>query len=113
MTGIITDKPANILAYICACLNRALGIEPRSQVGWGFVITSSLDTVTATCTFNSVDFLSALTEVCNKFSTDNGTVEYIIDWESRIIRFGVNISSGDNVTLRVGDNIGVASQKWL
>lgn len=106
----ITDKPANILAYICACLNRALGIEPRSQVGWGFVITSSLDTVTATCTFNSVDFLSALTEVCNKFSTDNGTVEYIIDWESRIIRFGVNISSGDNVTLRVGDNIGVASQ---
>lgn len=106
----ITDKPANILAYICACLNRALGIEPRSQVGWGFVITSSLDTVTATCTFNSVDFLSALAEVCNKFSTDNGTVEYIIDWESRIIRFGVNISSGDNVTLRVGDNIGVASQ---
>ena len=79
-------------------------------MGWGFVITSSLDTVTATCTFNSVDFLSALTEVCNKFSTDNGTVEYIIDWESRIIRFGVNISSGDNVTLRVGDNIGVASQ---
>lgn len=106
----ITDKPANILAYICACLNRALGIEPRSDVGWGFVLTSSLDVVTATCSFNSVDILSGLAEVCNKFSTDNGTAEYVIDWENRVIRFGVNISSGDNVTLRVGDNIGVASQ---
>ena len=105
----ITDKPANILAYICVCINKALGIDPRSDVGWGFVLTSSLDVVTATCSFNSVDILSGLAEVCNKFSTDNGTAEYVIDWENRVIRFGVNISVGSGVPLRVGDNICPAS----
>ena len=105
----ITDKPANILAYICVCINKALGIDPRSDVGWGFVLTSSLDVVTATCSFNSVDILSGLAEVCNKFSTDNGTAEYVIDWENRVIRFGVNISVGSGVSLKVGENICPAS----
>nr|DAO79842.1 MAG TPA: Putative tail protein [Caudoviricetes sp.] len=105
----ITDKPANILAYICVCINKALGIDPRSDVGWGFALTSSLDVVTATCSFNSVDILSGLAEVCNKFSTDNGTAEYVIDWENRVIRFGVNISVGSGVPLRVGENICPAS----
>lgn len=105
----ITDKPANILAYICVCINKALGIDPRSDVGWGFVLTSSLDVVTATCSFNSVDILSGLAEVCNKFSTDNGTAEYVIDWENRVIRFGVNISVGSGVPLKVGENICLAS----
>lgn len=105
----ITDKPANILAYICVCINKALGIDPRSDVGWGFVLTSSLDVVTATCSFNSVDILSGLAEVCNKFSTDNGTAEYVIDWENRVIRFGVNISVGSGVPLKVGENICPAS----
>ena len=105
----ITDKPANILAYICACINKALGIEPRSDVGWGFVLTSPLDVVTATCSFNSVDILSGLAEICNKFSTDNGTAEYVIDWENRVIRFGVNISVGSAVSLKVGENICPAS----
>lgn len=105
----ITDKPANILAYICVCINKALGIDPRSDVGWGFVLTSSLDVVTATCSFNSVDILSGLAEVCNKFSTDNGTAEYVIDWENRFIRFGVNISVGSGVPLKVGENICPAS----
>lgn len=105
----ITDKPANILAYICVCINKALGIDPRSDVGWGFALTSSLDVVTATCSFNSVDILSGLAEVCNKFSTDNGTAEYVIDWENRLIRFGVNISVGSGVSLKVGENICPAS----
>lgn len=105
----ITDKPANILAYICVCINKVLGIDPRSDVGWGFVLTSSLDVVTATCSFNSVDILSGLAEVCNKFSTDNGTAEYVIDWENRVIRFGVNISVGSGVPLKVGENICPAS----
>ena len=105
----ITDKPANILAYICVCINKALGIDHRSDVGWGFVLTSSLDVVTATCSFNSVDILSGLAEVCNKFSTDNGTAEYVIDWENRVIRFGVNISVGSSVPLKVGENICPAS----
>lgn len=105
----ITDKPANILAYICVCINKALGIDPRSDAGWGFALTSSLDVVTATCSFNSVDILSGLAEVCNKFSTDNGTAEYVIDWENRVIRFGVNISVGSGVSLKVGENICPAS----
>lgn len=105
----ITDKPANILAYICACINKELGIEPRSDVGWGFVLTSPLDVVTATCSFNSVDILSGIAEICNKFSTDNGTAEYVIDWENRVIRFGVNISVGSAVSLKVGENICPAS----
>ena len=105
----ITDKPANILAYICACINKALGIDPRSDVGWGFALTSSLDVVTATCSFNSVDILSGLAEICNKFSTDNGIAEYVIDWENRVIRFGVNISVGSGISLKVGENICPAS----
>ena len=105
----ITDKPANILAYICACINKALGIEPRSDVGWGFVLTSPLDVVTATCSFNSVDILSGLAEICNKFSTDSGIAEYVIDWENRVIRFGVNISVGSGISLKVGENICPAS----
>ena len=105
----ITDKPANILAYICVCINKALGIDPRSDVGWGFALTSSLDMVTATCSFNSVDILSGLAEICNKFSTDNGIAEYVIDWENRVIRFGVNISVGSGISLKVGENICPAS----
>ena len=105
----ITDKPANILAYICVCINKALGIDPRSDVGWGFALTSSLDVVTATCSFNSVDILSGLAEICNKFSTDNGIAEYVIDWENRVIRFGVNISVGSGISLKVGENICPAS----
>lgn len=105
----ITDKPANILAYICVCINKALGIDPRSDVGWGFALTSSLDVVTATCSFNSVDILSGLAEICNKFSTDNGIAEYVIDWENRAIRFGVNISVGSGISLKVGENICPAS----
>jgi hypothetical protein len=98
----MTDKPSNILAYICLRLNEDFGI---TNEGWGFQILSSFDVVTATCTFSNTDYLSALAEICNKFSSENSTVEYLIDWEMKQIYLGVNISIGQSVTLKVGDNI--------
>lgn len=98
----MTDKPSNILAYICLRLNEDFGI---TNEGWGFQILSPFDVVTATCTFSNTDYLSALAEICNKFSSENSTVEYLIDWERKQIYLGVNISIGQSVTLKVGDNI--------
>lgn len=98
----MTDKPSNILAYICLRLNEDFGI---TNEGWGFQILSPFDVVTATCTFSNTDYLSALAEICNKFSSENNTVEYLIDWERKQIYLGVNISIGQSVTLKVGDNI--------
>lgn len=98
----MTDKPSNILAYICLRLNEDFGI---TNEGWGFQILSPFDVVTATCTFSNTDYLSALAEICNKFSSENSTVEYLIDWGKKQIYLGVNISIGQSVTLKVGDNI--------
>lgn len=98
----MTDKPSNILAYICLRLNEDFGI---TNEGWGFQILSPFDVVTATCTFSNTDYLSALAEICNKFSSESNTVEYLIDWGRKQIYLGVNISIGQSVTLKVGDNI--------
>lgn len=105
----IVDKPGNILAYICDCINDALNIDKKNDVGWGYEIVSPVDAVTATCSFSSVDILSGLSEVCNKFSTPNGTAEYLIDWKERKIYFGVNITLGKQVRLQVGNNIQLPS----
>ena len=105
----IVDKPGNILAYICDCINDALNIDKKNDVGWGYEIVSPVDAVTATCSFSSVDILSGLSEVCNKFSTPNGTAEYLIDWKERKIYFGVNITLGNQIRLQVGNNIQLPS----
>ena len=106
-----TDKPANILAKMCLCLNRDFNL---TDIGWGYQILTAFDVVSATCTFSNMDYLSALTEICNKFSSDNNTVEYLIDWERKQIYLGCNIAVGQAVSLKVGDNIqtpSVSSQK--
>ena len=105
----IVDKPGNILAYICDCINDALNIDKKNDVGWGYEIVSPVDAITATCSFSSIDILSGLSEVCNKFSTPNGTAEYLIDWKERKIYFGVNITLGKQVRLQVGNNIQLPS----
>lgn len=98
----MTDKPSKILAYICLRLNKDFNI---TDTGWGFQILSAFDVVSATCTFSNTDYLSALSEICNRFSSENNTVEYLIDWERKQIYLGVNISVGQSATLKVGDNI--------
>lgn len=106
-----TDKPANILAKMCLCLNRDFNL---TDIGWGYQILTASDVMSATCTFSNMDYLSALTEICNKFSSDNNTVEYLIDWERKQIYLGCNIAVGQAVSLKVGDNIqtpSVSSQK--
>ena len=96
----MTDKPSAILAYLCLRLNDDFGID-----NWGFQLLSSFDVVSATCTFSNMDYLSALTEICSKFSSENNKVEYLIDWDRKQIYLGVNISIGQPVILKVGDNI--------
>ena len=96
----MTDKPSAILAYLCLRLNDDFGID-----NWGFQLLSPFDVVSATCTFSNMDYLSALTEICSKFSSENNKVEYLIDWDRKQIYLGVNISIGQSVILKVGDNI--------
>ena len=95
-TGIATTIILRIKDYI-----NVVG-ETLDDIGTGWVAVVDADIVgSKTCTFTSVDVLSALTECANQFNC-----EWHLDFANKVLYFG-KVAIGNSVTLKVGDNVGV------
>ena len=92
----LTSNPADFMRCVCDAILKETGES------WTYSIDASL-AVSASLSFSSSDILSGLNQIADAFET-----EWLADKETNTIYLGL-LSYGEEVTLEVGNNIGVPS----
>ena len=92
----LTSNPADFMRCVCDAILKETGES------WTYSIDASL-AVSASLSFASSDILSGLNQIADAFET-----EWLADKETNTIYLGL-LSYGEEVTLEVGNNIGVPS----
>ena len=92
----LTSNPSDFMRCVCDAIRKETGES------WTYSIDASL-AASASLSFSSSDILSGLNQIADAFET-----EWLADKETNIIYLGL-LSHGEEVTLEVGNNIGVPS----
>jgi hypothetical protein len=92
----LTSNPSDFMRCVCDAILKETGES------WTYSIDASL-AASASLSFSSSDILSGLNQIADAFET-----EWLADKETNTIYLGL-LSHGEEVTLEVGNNIGVPS----